>query len=166
MDNSSDITTGQPEGVLGTRIAYRERLLPGIPAWLLVAFMTISLGVAYGYVYGNTFGTVLAAVSTLAIYAIMYFASPVVRVDELVLQVGDAAIPHKYIGKVQVLSKAETLHSRRVPAPRDAYLNLRSSIPESVLVTINDLTDPHPYWHFSSRNTQRLIAALESKTNA
>lgn len=153
--------TAQRADSKSSTVIYRERLLPGPLTWLLVAFMTGSLGIAYGYVYGNSFGIALAIVSTLGIYVLMYIASPVVHIDTEVVRVGNARLPLEFVGDVQKLDKAQTLNSRRAPAPRNAYLVLRASVPESILLTVSDVSDPHPYWHFSTRNTQKFIAALE-----
>lgn len=162
-----DPATSAPviEGVDGSSVLYRERLLPGFFTWLLIAFMTASLGVAYGYVFGTSFGVTLALASTLAIYFVLYLASPVIVIDELVLRVGDARLPRKFVGSPTILDIEQTRKSTRLPTHRDAYLTLRAAISESVLIEVTDVTDPHPYWQFSSRDPQKLVEALELQTN-
>jgi hypothetical protein len=154
---------GLIEGVDGKYVVYRERLLPAKSTWLLIVFMTVSLGIAYGYVYGANIGSWITVASTLIVFLITFWISPVLHVDELVLRVGNARLPRKFVGSPKILDKTQTLKSRRSHTHRNAYLVLRASIPESVLIEVRDETDPHPYWQFSSRNPVALLAALESK---
>ena len=150
------------EGKDGFNQIYRERLLPGIAAWLLVFFMTASLGIAYGYVFGNTFGVVLTFFATGAIYALMYFGSPVISIDELVIRVADARLPRRFVGSVNLLDETKTSESRRTATHRDAYIVMRAAIKESIVFDVKDESDPHPYWQFSSRNPAKLISALNN----
>lgn len=148
------------EGKDGFNRIYRERLLPGISAWLLVFFMTGSLGIAYGYVFGNTFGVVLTIFATGAIYALMYFGSPIIAVDELVIRVADARLPRQFVGSPSLLDETRTRESRRTATHRDAYIVMRAAIKESIIFDVKDENDPHPYWQFSSRHPAKLIAVL------
>ncbi|MEY4312232.1 MAG: hypothetical protein RLZZ571_1002 [Actinomycetota bacterium] len=150
------------EGKDGFNQIYRERLLPGIAAWVLVFFMTASLGIAYGYVFGNTFGVVLTFFATGAIYALMYFGSPVISIDELVIRVADARLPRRFVGSVNLLDETKTSESRRTATHRDAYIVMRAAIKESIVFDVKDESDPHPYWQFSSRNPAKLISALNN----
>lgn len=152
------------EGRDGKNVTYRERLLPGPFAWILVLLMTISLGIAYGDVYGFGFGVLLATFGTAAIYLVMFFTSPIVQIDELVLRVGGARLPRKFVAEPKILNREQTTNSKRIALPKNAYLVLRAAIPESVLVQVSDESDPHPYWQFSSRNPEKLISALTSKS--
>lgn len=151
------------EGIDGEQVIYRERLLPPISTWVLIVFMTVSLGIAYGYVYGLTIGTWVSIASTFIVFAVTYSISPVLHVDELVLRVGNARLPRKFVGSPKILDKTQTLKSRRSHTHRDAYLVMRASIPESIVIEVRDEEDPHPYWQFSTRNPGALVAALESK---
>ena len=159
--NSSPIV----EGIDGQQVSFRERLLPGPYSWLLVAVMTISLGIAYGDVYGTLFGLLLALLSTLGVYLIMFFSSPIIQIDELVLRVGNARMPKVYLKDPEILDETQTQNSRRIAVPRNAYLVMRASIPQSILVQISDPTDPHPFWQFSSRKPELLIKALNEGTS-
>jgi hypothetical protein len=166
MTNDSEAKADVPlrnatEGVSGETCTFQERLLPGLVSWLLVFFMTVSLGIAYGYVYGLTFGMFITALSTVLIFLFMYFSSPLIEVDELVLRVGDARLPRKFIGNPRYLDVDQTLRSRRTLGHRNAYLAMRASIKESIIIEITDVSDPHPYWQFSSRRPKELLSKLE-----
>ena len=160
MQSNSSNASSIVEGTDGQQVSYRERLLPGPYSWLLVAVMTISLGIAYGDVYGTLFGILLTSISTLGVYLIMFFSSPLIQVDELVLRVGNARMPKIHLKDPEMLDKSQTQKSRYIAVPRNAYLVMRASIPESILVQISDQTDPHPYWQFSSRKPELLLKAL------
>ena len=160
MQSNSSNASSIVEGTDGPQVSYRERLLPGPYSWLLVAVMTISLGIAYGDVYGTLFGILLTSISTLGVYLIMFFSSPLIQIDELVLRVGNARMPKIHLKDPEMLDKSQTQKSRYIAVPRNAYLVMRASIPESILVQISDQTDPHPYWQFSSRKPELLLKAL------
>ena len=162
MQQPHDPSTPILEGKDGFNQIYRERLLPGMTAWLLVFFMTGSLGIAYGYVFGNTFGIVLTLFATAAIYALMYFGSPIIAVDESVIRVADARLPRKFIGLPRSLDENKTRDSRRTSTHRDAYVVMRAAIKESIIFEVTDESDPHPYWQFSSRKPEQIINALEN----
>lgn len=153
------------EGTNGKNVKYHERLLPGIYVWLLITFMTISLGIAYGYVYGRSFGIILGGLSTGLTFLFTYKTSPIIQIDDLVVQVGNARIPIKYVGTPKLLDQQQTVASRRAHTHRDAYLVLRAAIEESVLFEVTDLEDPHPYWHFSSRQPNQVVEILKEINN-
>ena len=160
MDNVPSNSAVFTEGVDGSHPSYKERLLPGLAAWILVAFMTASLGIAYAYVYGRTFGILLTIFSTAAIYLLMFISSPQIVIDELVLKVGQARLPRQFIGNPRILDANQTQVSRRSVTHKNAYLTMRASIKESIVIEVNDQNDPHPYWQFSSRKPEQLVSAL------
>jgi hypothetical protein len=127
--------------------------------------MTISLGIAYGYVYGQSFGIILGGLSTGLTFLFTYRTSPVIQIDDLVVQVGNARIPIKYVGTPKLLDQQQTFASRRAHTHRDAYLVLRAAIKESVMFEVTDLEDPHPYWHFSSRQPNQVVEILKEINN-
>lgn len=161
MPKPQDPSAAIIEGRDGFNQIYQERLLPGVTAWLLVFFMTASLGIAYGYVFGNTFGVLLTIFATGAIFSLMYFGSPIIRIDELVIRVADARLPRQFVGTVNLLDETKTKDSRRTATHRDAYVVMRASVNKSIIFDVTDESDPHPYWQFSSRKPEQLIKALE-----
>lgn len=162
MQNQSPQSPMQNVDSSGRNLIYRERVLPGIWSWVLVAFMTISLGIAYGYVYGQLFGIVIAIISTLALYFFMLIGSPIIQIDDQTLRVGHAQIPREFLGTARLLDDVQTSATRRTPAHRDAYLVMRAAVKKSVIIDITDTSDPHPYWQFSTRKPKLVINALES----
>jgi hypothetical protein len=160
MTMPTDNSTSKIEGLDGKQPIYCERLLPGPFAWLLIAFMTASLGIAYGYVYGQLFGMTLALFATFGIYLFMYFGSPLIVLDELVLRVGHARLPREFIGDPKLLDETKTRESQRLHTHRQAYLIMRAAIKDSIVIDVKDENDPHPYWQFSTRHPKQLMAVL------
>lgn len=141
---------------------YRERLTPSIFAYLFALFMIASLGIAYAHAYGNTIGwLVFLVLSPIAVFA-MTNLSPVIELDQTQLTVGKAHITYAYIGTVHALNDGQTKDASGHAAHRDAYIVLRSWMPASVIVEITDLEDPHPYWHFSTRAPEKIIAIISA----
>lgn len=78
------------------------------------------------------------------------------------LHVGDACLPASVIARTAVIppsAKQAAMGRQLDPA---AYVANRNWVRPMVLVVLNDPDDPTPYWLFSSRHPERLVAALES----
>jgi len=155
-------TSQQPEGVDGTVVQFSERLWPGFGICSFLMAMTVSLGIAYGHAYGTSAGIIVGFTSSALLVGSMFVNSPLIRIDELVLRVGKARLPLKYVGEVRRLDKATTKSAMRNHAHPQAYLLVKSWVPDSMVITVTDTTDPHPYWQFSSRKAEALFTALES----
>lgn len=141
-------------------VLYRERLTPSLFAYLFALFMIASLGIAYAHVYGNTIGWLIFGIAgPLGLLAMVYM-SPLVEVSTRGIRLGNATLPLEFIGSSHVLNDGQTKDARGHSAHRDAYIVLRSWMPSSVIIEVTDLTDPHPYWHFSTRQPERVRASL------
>ncbi len=157
-----DSTSQQPEGVGGSSVLFNERLWPGLGICSFLTAMTISLGIAYAHAYGATAGLLVGTVSTALIIGSLFVNAPLIQVDELVLRAGKARLPLQYVGEIRQLDKGATKSAMRGNAHHQAYLLVRSWIPESLVVTVTDTSDPHPYWQISSRKIRALLSAVES----
>lgn len=103
---------------------------------------------------------VAAACVTVASWALVRSSATVAVVgDELVA--GRARIPVSLLGTVEVLDRAEFTRVRGPGADVRAYLCQRGWIPQGVRAEVVDPQDPTPYWLVSSRQPNRLAAALE-----
>ncbi len=148
--------------VENTSTLYRERLTPSIFAFLFALFMIASLGIAYAHVYGNSVGWIITGILSPACVWAMYALSPVIEIDDDSLHLARAILPREFIGSVHELNDGETKDASGQAAHRDAYMVLRSWMPGSVIVEVVDQEDPHPYWHFSTRNPE-LVRELLNK---
>ncbi|WP_253862822.1 DUF3093 domain-containing protein [Prauserella halophila] len=76
------------------------------------------------------------------------------------LWVGDAHLPLRHVGAVEVIGKdirRKALGPELDPA---AFVVNRSWIPTLVRVEVTDPDDPTPYWVFSTRHPERIAALL------
>jgi len=153
--------TQHGEGVDGETVCYQERLWPGVGGCLFVLLMTASVGIAYGHAYGRLVGLAVGILASALALGLMLVNSPIVRVDERVLRVGKARLPLRHIGNVSRLDAAATQAAFRERSHHQSFLTLRSWIKESVIVTVTDTQDPHPYWQISSRRSTALSVAIE-----
>ncbi len=76
------------------------------------------------------------------------------------LRAGRARIAGDYLGGADALDPAETRRVAGRDADARAYLLLRPYLKRSVRVTISDRRDPTPYWLVSTRDPERLAAAI------
>jgi hypothetical protein len=138
---------------------YREKLLPGpivfvfsalvIPAALLV-FLPINLMV----------GVVVAALLYAAVVFLLIIGSPVVQVTDSVLIAGRARLPLANVGDTKGFLGAEATKERGPRLDARAWLVIRGWIQPVVKITLDDPSDPTPYWLVSTRHPSDLIAAL------
>jgi hypothetical protein len=139
---------------------YRERLWPApwvfiatalvIPASLLV-FLPISLPVGVG----------VAAALYAAVVGVLLVTTATIEVTEAGFRAGRARMPRSVVGGAQAFQGDEATAERGVRLDARAWLLLRGWIPGVVRVEVDDVNDPTPYWLISSRQPERLAAALK-----
>ena len=141
---------------------YQERLWPNFYVWLFAILMLAALAIAAGNVYGYDTAVLIFAGSVIALIVAVLTATAGITVTPTGLRAGRAHLPMEFIGDVKVLDKQQTARARAQDAHPHAFFMIRSWIPESVIVVVTDESDPHPYWHLSSRNSRKLKNALDS----
>ncbi len=105
----------------------------------------------------------MALLVTLALTYFFYrFTSLKISVTESELSVSRACIERKYLGKIDALSVEEMKHLRGAGINPYAFMALRFWIQTGVRIEIIDPRDPTPYWLISSKEPEKLIAALEN----
>jgi hypothetical protein len=139
--------------------AYRERLWPSpwvfiatalvVPAALLV-FLPIS----------QIAGIVCAIVLYGAIVVILIATTPLVEVTDAEFGAGRAHLPLAVVEAATAVEGDEATAERGVRLDARAYLLIRGWIPGLVRVTLDDPSDPTPYWLVSTRHPRALAAAL------
>ena len=140
---------------------YRERLWPNVYVWLFAILMLGAISVAAGNVYGyDTAALIFVGCIAFTIVSVLT-TTAAVEVRDGKFIAGRAALPIEFVGQIRILDKTQTANARSRDAHPDAYYAIRSWIPQSVIVVVTDESDPHPYWHVSSRNPQALVQALE-----
>jgi hypothetical protein len=140
--------------------AFEERLTAPRSWW----FISVLVGVAMALIAlpfgplpalaGLVGGTAVAAVVTSS------YGSVRIRVVAGSLVAGEARIPVAALGEAEVLGPDEAQAWRTHKADPRAFMLLRSYVPTALRIEITDPADPTPYVYVSTREPERLAAAL------
>ncbi|WP_158891933.1 DUF3093 domain-containing protein [Amycolatopsis anabasis] len=86
-----------------------------------------------------------------------------VRVADGELWVGDAHLPLRFVGEVEVIDRQ---HKRKALGPEldpAAFVLHRGWVGPALRVRLTDPDDPTPYWVFSTRKPEALAAVLRDR---
>jgi hypothetical protein len=145
---------------------FRERLTVPIIWWVLAGLFSLSVLVAVGAYLGPAWGLGTSIATLLVAAAIFGSAAILISVDEQEIRVGRASIEHAYIATCRALDAEQTRRRTGVEADARAHLVLRPYIKTTVEITLDDPEDPVPYWLVSTRQPQRLAAALQDAASS
>ena len=141
--------------------AYREQLSVPLRWWvqgtMLVATFWLAFVVAAPAVLAWSATAVLLLLMAGAFLA---YGAPPIEVGDGWLRAGRARIGGEFVGDVVPLDAADTRRVAGRDADVRAYLLLRPYLKRSVRVTVRDDRDPTPYWLLSTRDPDRLAAAI------
>jgi hypothetical protein len=101
-----------------------------------------------------------ATLIPLFVLALVWLGRTRVQVAGGELQVGQARVPLRHVGRVEVVEKADKQLALGPELDPTAYLMHRGWVGPLVRVEITDPDDPTPYWIFSVRDPARIVAAL------
>lgn len=142
---------------------YREVLRPSVWMYFAAALIvpTIILTMA-------PFNLPLGVLVALGVYVLivlaMVLSSPKIELTATELRVGQAHIERRYIGAVSAYSGSHATNARGPGLDARAWLFLRGWINPVVRIDIADPEDPTPYWLFSTRQPEVLVAALRQRS--
>lgn len=141
---------------------YEERLTAP-RSWWLISFL---VGVSFALIL-LPFGTLpllggLVGGTAVAAVAASSYGSIRIRVVGDALIAGEAKIPVAALGEAEILDAEEARAWRTYKADARAFMLLRAYIPTALRVQVTDPKDPTPYLYLSTREPERLVAALES----
>ena len=143
------------------RTIYRERLLPRLWVWLVLAALVGTVAVAYGAAFGATAGWIVWLVGFGIAALILWVTAPAITVTDRALVVGPACLPRSSIGAVEAVDSVRIRDLRGPGADARTFAAVRPwSCPDGVLVSLDDPDDPHPAWLVSSRHPDRLAGSL------
>jgi hypothetical protein len=97
------------------------------------------------------------------VVALFWLGRSRVRVADGELQVGAARLPLRYVGRVEVVPKDGKQVALGPELDPTAYLLHRAWVGPVVRMEVTDPEDPTPYWIFSVRDTEGLLAALDRR---
>lgn len=143
---------------------YHERLTAPAWYWLVAIVFGVSTIFAVGIWYGPWVAAAGALVVTAAITVALAWAGRIdVAVDDRGLRVGPSLLEWPYVGSVEALDAEATRQRLGVKADARAFTVEKAWLSESVLVTVADPADPHPYWVIGTRRPAQLAAAIEGR---
>lgn len=139
----------------------RERLTAP-PAWWVAALI---FGGICGWIMvvaaNPTWGLVTTIVATAAAGGLVWtYGALTVRAGADGLHVGDAFLPMNAVGEVVALDRVALRANLGPDADARAWLRTRPYIDTGVRVTVDDQSDPTPYWLISARRPEAIVAAL------
>ncbi len=141
---------------------YRERLRVPVAWWVTGLFFAVSFVTAVGFYVGPEVALAAAVLASVGVAgALLWFGGMEVAVDAAGLRAGEAVLEWTYLGRVEVLDRASARRRLGPDADHAAWLAIRGYVPGAVEVAVEDPDDPHPYWLVSSRNPEKLAAAIE-----
>jgi hypothetical protein len=151
--------TSQPHA---DRVAsHHERLRVPLRWWvqgtMLIATFWLAFVVSMPATLAWTATGVLALVMVLLFWG---YGSPRVQVQDGWLRAGRARISGEFLGDAEPLDPEATRRVAGRDADARAYLLLRPYLKRAVRVTVRDTRDPAPYWLVSTRDPERLAAAI------
>ena len=139
---------------------YFERVLPH---WSAVLPVLVIPPISYLTLlpFSEAAGLLLGITLSLGVLAAIWFAAPRVAVDTEHIEVGNASLPRKFVGKVELIEAKDAFAERGVNLSPAAYASFQSSVRTMVKIEVTDPEDPTPYWLFSTRNGEQIKKLLE-----
>jgi len=141
--------------------AFDERL--SVPWWWYVP--AVGLGVLLGAEVHMGYPGLrswigYAVLVPLVVAALVLLGRARVQVDDGRLRVGSDTIPLRFVGRVEVVDRRDKQAALGPELDPAAFVLHRGWVGPLVRVEVTDPDDPTPYWVFSVREPDRLLAAL------
>jgi Protein of unknown function (DUF3093) len=141
--------------------SYRERLHVPLRWWVQGTMLVATFWLAFVVSMPATWAWTATAVLLLSMVLLFWgYGSPRVEVEDGWLRAGRARISGEFLGGAQPLDPEATRRVAGRDADARAYLLLRPYLKRAVRVTVQDTRDPAPYWLVSTRDPERLAAAV------
>lgn len=107
-------------------------------------------------------GILLSSVIFIVITVAVTVSSPRIEISHGKLRVGKASIGLEYLGGASAFTGTYAIAERGPQLDARAWTRFRAWIGPVVRVEIQDEADPTPYWLFSTRRPEQLVAALRT----
>jgi Protein of unknown function (DUF3093) len=143
--------------------AFDERL--SVPWWwyLPVVGLGVLLGAELHLGYPGVRSWIGYAVFVpLLVGALVALSRARVRLTGDELRVGPACVPRRFVGRAEVVDRRDKQAALGPELDPAAFVLHRGWIGPMVRLEITDPDDPTPYWVFSVRKPDRLLAALQA----
>lgn len=156
----SEHPTAGPAATSGVP-GFDERL--SVPLWwyLPVVGVAVLLGAEVHMGYPGLRSWIgYAIIVPLFVLVLFSMGRTRVRVSDSELRVGGAALPLRHVGRVEIVAKADRQAALGPELDPAAFVMHRTWVARLVRVEVTDPADPTPYWIFSARDPDGLVAAL------
>lgn len=146
-------------------MTYSERLYVAWWGWLLPLAAAVLIAFEVGFAYDAVPAWLPYVVTVpLALAVLLMLGKTTVRITttdgETELHVGDARLPVRYIGDVEVIAQPDKRVALGPGLDPVAFVVHRGWIGPLIRVEVADERDPTPYWLFSTRKPERVAALL------
>jgi hypothetical protein len=142
---------------------YHERLWPA--PWLFIATaLVIPASLLVFLPINTTAGVVVAAVLYLGCVGLLLLGSPVIEVTGSTLVAGKARLPLSVVAGAVASRGSQASAERGIGLDARAFLVIRGWVDPVVRVTLDDPSDPTPYWLISTRRPEELVRVLTEGT--
>jgi DUF3093 family protein len=141
---------------------YEERLTAPRSWWLMCLLIGVAMALVL-FPFGTLplLGGLVGGTAASAVVASSY-GSIRIRVVGGSLIAGEAKIPVSALGGTEILDPEEARAWRTYKANTRAFMLLRAYIPRALKVEVVDPEDPTPYLYLSTREPERLAAAIKA----
>ncbi|MDE2408946.1 MAG: DUF3093 domain-containing protein [Actinomycetales bacterium] len=142
---------------------YRERVLPSVwslwPVLLILPTTWLTL-LPFNARIGEFTGLLLGLLFSIGVLVSIWFASPVIEVDERGFAVGDSLLPLDVITGYEVIPANRAFEERGHLLDPSAYVRFQLSVNTLIKLQITDANDSTPYWLIATRNPQAIADSL------
>ena len=138
---------------------FRERVTPNLASYLLPVLAGLGFTAVFIPLIGEA-AIAIGVTALIAVLALQILLSPVVTITEAHLTIGRAKIERIHLGSAEVFAGESKREVLGVHLDARSYLRLQGSAPQVVRVEVVDKNDPAPYWIFSTRRGDEILAAL------
>lgn len=151
-------------------MTFHERLYVAWWGWLLPLAAAVLIAFQIGLAYDAVPDWLPYVVTLpLAVAVVLLLGKTTVRITstdgETQLHVGNAHLPARYIGDVEVIAQPDKRVALGPGLDPAAFVVHRGWIGPLVRVEVVDEQDPTPYWLFSTRKPERVAALLTAATS-
>lgn len=140
---------------------HREKLWPAWWLWLAGALIGASVSIAF-FPVGIGYGLLALLVGMALTLGALVATTPVIEISDELVRVGRARISHANLGRAVAHRGAAAREQLGPGFDARSYQCIRGWIDPVITVEVTDGNDPTPYWLFSTRQPEAVLAALGS----